>query len=271
MKELIRHILREHVNEQRMRWTKELAHQEALKYNTKVDFKKNSPRAYSAAHTHKWIDDITTHMTPLGHLYKRMVYAYEFSDNSVYIGLTLNKGKRDQAHLDVNKISSPVAKHMIDTNLIPEYKVISDYVDAQDAQDLENCTIEKYKQEGWVILNSYKGGSLGACHRFWTKDMAQEEALKYNTKIEFKNGSKNAYQAAQKYGWLNDITKHMTPVDRTVWTYDKTKEFAKQFNSRAEMKYASISAYDRARTQGWLDEFFPNKFKNQFDKNKENV
>jgi hypothetical protein len=56
-----------------------------------------------------------------------------------------------------------------------------------------------------------------------------------------------------------------------VWTYDKTKEFAKQFNSRAEMKYASISAYDRARTQGWLDEFFPNKFKNQFDKNKENV
>jgi hypothetical protein len=63
----------------------------------------------------------------------------------------------------------------------------------------------------------------------------------------------------------------MTPVDRTVWTYDKTKEFAKQFNSRAEMKYASISAYDRARTQGWLDEFFPNKFKNQFDKNKENV
>ena len=263
MREIIKRILIKHLNEERMRWTKELAHQEALKYNTKVDFKKNSPRAYSAAHSHKWINDITTHMIPLGHLYKRMVYAYEFPDNSVYIGLTLNKGKRDQAHKDINKISSPVAQHIINTNSTPEYKIISDYVDAQDAQDLENCTIEKYNQEGWTILNSYKGGSLGACHRFWTKDMAHEEALKYNTKIEFKTGSKNAYQAAQKYGWLNDITRHMTPVDRTVWTYDKTKEFAKQFDSRAKMKYASISAYDRARTQGWLDEFFPKKFNNQ--------
>jgi hypothetical protein len=271
MRDIIKNILQEHLNEQRTRWTKDLAHQEALKYNTKVDFKKNSPRAYSAAHMHGWIDDITKHMIPLGHLYKRMVYAYEFPDNNVYIGLTLNKGKRDQAHKDTNKIISPVAQHIVDTNLTPEYKIISDYVGAQEAQDLENCTIEKYKQDGWVILNSYIGGSLGACRRFWTKEMAHNEALKYNTKIDFKKGNKNAYQASQKYGWLNDITTHMKPVDRIVWTYDKTKEFAKQFNSRAEMKYASISAYDRARTQGWLDEFFPKVYKNQFDKDRENV
>jgi hypothetical protein len=271
MRDIIKTILREHLNKQRIKWTKDLAHQEALKYNTKVDFKKNSSKAYSAAHQHGWIDDITSHMIPLGHLYKRMVYVYEFPDKNVYIGLTLNKGKRDQAHKDINKITSPVAQHILDTNLTPEYKIISDYIGAQEAQDLENCTIEKYKQDGWFILNSYKGGSLGACHRFWTKEMAHHEAMKYDTKIGFKKGNKNAYQAAQKYGWLNNITTHMKPVDNTVWTYEKTKEFAKKFNSRSEMKYASISAYDRARTQGWLDEFFPKKYSNQYDKSKMNV
>jgi hypothetical protein len=89
--------------------------------------------------------------------------------------------------------------------------------------------------------------------------MAQKESEKYKTKGEFKKGSKNAYQAAQKYGWLVDLTKNMGRADRVIWNYDKTKEFAKQFNSRAQMKYASQAAYDRARTQGWLDEFFPKK------------
>jgi hypothetical protein len=129
---------------------------------------------------------------------------------------------------------------------------------------VESCTTEKYKLEGWNILNRYKTGSLGACRRFWTKDMVEKIASKYKTRSDFKKNDKNAYQAAQKYGWLKDVTKHMEYVDTTIWTYEKTKEFAKQFKSRAHLKYASHAAYDRARTQGWLDEFFPVKLKNQF-------
>ena len=195
----------EFLDTKNFRWTKELIQKEADKYKTRIDFKNNSPRAYSAAHEHGWIDDVTKNMIQLGHLYKRMVYAYEFSDNSVYIGLTLNKEKRHLSHNDLVKVSSPVAKHILKTKLTPEYKVISDYIDAKDAQDLENCTIESYKQEGWNVLNSHKGGGLGACRRFWTKEMAQIEADKYNTRGEFKKGSKNAYQAAQKYGWLDEL------------------------------------------------------------------
>ena len=52
------------------RWTKEMVHQEALKYETKVEFKNGSPRAYNAAHGHGWIDDITKHMIPVGNLYE---------------------------------------------------------------------------------------------------------------------------------------------------------------------------------------------------------
>jgi hypothetical protein len=201
----------EFLDTKNFRWTKELIQKEAQKYKTKVDFKNGSPRAYSAAHEHGWIDDVTKHMIQLGHLYSRMVYAYEFPDNTVYVGLTLNKEKRDAAHNDLVKLSSPVAKHILKTNLKPNYKVVSEYIDAKDAQDLENCTIENYRQNGWNVLNSHKGGGLGACRRFWTKEMTEIAASKYTTKSEFKRNDKNAYQAAQKYGWLKDITQHMTP------------------------------------------------------------
>ena len=258
MREIIKRILIEHLNEQRTpKWTKESAHQEALKYGTRNEFKRGNQSAYQAAWKNKWLDDITTHMIPVGNLHRRMIYAYEFPDNSVYVGLTFNRDTRDKSHTDVNNIYSPVARHRQNTGLIPKYIEISEYIDAQQAQNLENCTIEKYKQEGWTILNTSKGGSLGRCQRFWTKEMIYKEALKYDTKNEFRQGSNSAFQIASRNGWLDDITKHMTPVDRVLWTYDKTKEFAKKFDSRYKMFVASPAAYNRARRQGWLDDFFP--------------
>jgi hypothetical protein len=46
-------------------WTKERCHEEALKYQFKVDFKKGCAPAYQAAQKHGWIDDICGHMTAI--------------------------------------------------------------------------------------------------------------------------------------------------------------------------------------------------------------
>jgi len=43
----------------------------------------------------------------------------------------------------------------------------------------------------------------------WTIDMLRDEALKYNTRNEFRQGSPNAHKAASSRGILDDITKHM--------------------------------------------------------------
>ena len=128
-------------------WTKEMCQKEADKYTTKRDFKKNSPKAYSAAYTHGWIPEITKHMTVLGDKFKRMVYVFEFPDNHAYIGLTQDKQRRNYSHLDTVKITSPIAKHIVETGLQPEYKELSVYIDAKQAQELEDCTIQN------VLLN----------------------------------------------------------------------------------------------------------------------
>jgi hypothetical protein len=241
-----------------IRWTKEMAHQEALKYETKIEFKKGSSKAYGAAHEHGWIDDITKHMVPVGNLYERMVYVYEFPDNHVYVGLTSDKKRRHKDHTDINKVSSPVAKHIIETGLDPIYKEESVYITAQDAQNLEQCTIDRYRSYGWTILNTNKAGGLGKCKRTeLTMEIIRDLASQYPTRVAFKRAHNKEYAIAQKYGWLEDVVANIPKQDSTKWTYEKTKEYSKQFNTRSELKSSNQSAYNSALNNKWLDEFFP--------------
>jgi len=43
-------------------WTKEICHNEALKYNSRFEFSKNCRAAYSFAIRHDWLDEICSHM-----------------------------------------------------------------------------------------------------------------------------------------------------------------------------------------------------------------
>ena len=44
---------------------------------------------------------------------------------------------------------------------------------------------------------------------YWTKERTVEEALKYETRFEFQMGSRQAWEAAQRNGWLDDVCAHM--------------------------------------------------------------
>ena len=76
-------------------WTKERCKEEALKYKYKSEFQKKSATAYILCRRNNWLDEFCSHMELLGDLYNRCIYAYEFSDKCVYIGLTFNLKKRD--------------------------------------------------------------------------------------------------------------------------------------------------------------------------------
>lgn len=61
MKELIRYILKEHLElktEARFLWTKELAKKEADKYDNLKDFLKYSKSTYHALKRYGWLEDI---------------------------------------------------------------------------------------------------------------------------------------------------------------------------------------------------------------------
>lgn len=241
--------------------SKEDVYSEALKYDNKQEFKNKSSGAYKSAKRNGWYDDVTKHMVDVGNKYKRMIYVFEFPDNSAYVGLTGNKKRRERQHLE----TGPVSQYIRQTGLIPNFKEISlDYIDVEEAKNLEHCTIGKYKQMGWKLLNKAKAGGTGSCQRIWTKERTQKEALKYQTKNEFREKNGSAFVAAYKNGWLDEIGSHWTP-ERTYWSKEKIEDEAKKYRSRSEFFKNSGSAYNAARKLGILNVLFPDKKSIDFD------
>lgn len=72
----------------------------------------------------------------------------------------------------------------------------------------------------------------------WTMDMLRDEALKYNTRNEFKHGSPNAYKSAQTRKILDDITSHMGSPKKNQ--HERSWSNNKEFASIEASKYSTI-------------------------------
>ena len=243
------------------KWTKELCIIEANKYKTKSDFNINSCGAYLKSSRNGWLEEVCSHMEVRGSLLKRLVYVYEYPNKSAYIGLTCNENKRNSQHSKLDE-TSPVFKYNKESGLIPIKKIISEgYIYVGCAQQLEVETLEKYKLNGWKILNKSKAGGLGGNIIKWDKKACTEVALKCTTKKEFIKLYGSAYQSACKNGWLNDICKHMIILQKPngYWDYNKCKDAAKYCGSKTELRSKYSGAYTASLKNEWLNEFIPQK------------
>ena len=185
-------------------WTKEKCKEEALKYKSKTDFKKYSLGAFSSAYKkHKCLDEICSHMPNVGNKYKRCIYVYEFSDNFAYIGLTFNLEQRKVIHLKQGSVYKHIQKN--NTYIIRQ---LTDYINVEEAQKLENVFLSNYKKNGWSILNKVKTGSIGGNTKKWFKEKCKDEALKYLTRKEFCIKNSGAYRSSLHNNWLDEICSH---------------------------------------------------------------
>lgn len=202
-----------------------------------------------------------------------MIYAYEFSDNSVYVGLTCNPVSRQNDHLiSKRKEKSSVYKHFIKTNLYPKFIELTTYLNNNIAILKEEEFLNLYKNKGWTILNKIKTGGLGSSIRKWNINTCTNDALKYNTKKEWRKNSKSAYFTASKNKWLDECTKHMIPLihNSGYWTFTNCLNDALKYKTKKEWRFNSISAYGIAHKNNWLHECTKHmiKTKNNFWKNK---
>lgn len=85
--------------------------------------------------------------------------------------------------------------------------------------------------------------------------MCYEIAKKHNTKIDFKKKNQNAYYAAYRNGWLNDICSHM--INRKgnyKWSKEKCHELALKYHERNVFRKNHPNAYYSAMHNGWLND-----------------
>lgn len=257
-----------HLKYKKSKWNYENCYKEAKKYKSRGEFAKQNNSAYNSARKHKWIDDYTwLRDERLDLINDRIdcVYAYEFPDMlAVYVGRTLIKRKkdRDREHLYVR--NDTVVKFAIKHNKrVPLPKYLEDNLTIKEGVEKECFWINKYREQGWQVLNKAKGGSIGGIGKGKTKftyDICYEQARLCKTRTEFKNCGNNAYRVALRNGWIKDYTwfvdgKIVGADKRRKYDYQTCYEEASKYNTITEFEKGSHGACIAARTNGWMKDY----------------
>lgn len=93
-------------------------------------------------------------------------------------------------------------------------------------------------------------------HGVWSREEVYQEALKYTCRVEFQRGSRGAYKAALREGWLEDYTWFQKPeVYNKYWTKELCEQRAHNYLKVSDFKENDSAAYAAACKYGWLDDF----------------
>lgn len=236
-------------------WTFNNCAIEALKYSTKKEFKEKSPSANTIAYKNGWMKLISTHMILYGSKYKRCVYSYEFiEDKCVYVGLTYNIVERQNGRDCRN--TDQVTKYINRTGYFPIRKQLTDYIDVEIASKLEGEYVERYKNDGWNILNIKPTGGIGGNTLFWNKERCIEAAKKCKTRSEFEKKYRGAYSSAVKNDWIDEIYLILksNKGGKVIHTIELCKSKSLLCRTRAEFKKLYIKEFTAAYSNGWLND-----------------
>lgn len=241
-----------HMEEVRHEWTLEESREIASGYKTRMAFQKGSGACYINAHKKGWIDDICSHMKRQGHIYKRQIYVFEFSDHSAYIGLTCNAKRRKNEHL-WEKASSVYKKIKKDA-VTWEFKIMTDLMDKDLAAQEENRLITKYRSDGWKIVNRIRGGGLGQPkNNKITVEYIYEKASHYDRRIDFNIAYSGCVKKAQELGIMDDVCKHMKTY-KFMPSREEVYAKAREFDNARDFKVAAPGYYYRAFKRKYLKE-----------------
>ena len=255
-------------------WNREMCEQLIRKngYKTKEEFRHGNAGAHGWAYKHGVLDDLFKDMEAPGNYNRKKIYVYEFDDGYAYVGLTDDLDRREYQHKNEK---SPVKDHIDTTGLQPERRILSDWLEKDEAQVYEDEMINTYAAAGWTMLNKKKGGSLGRKRDLlYTLDDLKAAAHTCCRRKEFKDKYPSMYDFLLNHDLLEEVLGwmpkfYMPPIR---WTDDKISDAIKEcgFSKKALVEkypgaYESLCKYDR------IEEFFGNKRKVNTSRTKESA
>lgn len=209
-------------------------------------------RWYQYAKRNNILEEICEYMPPKGNKRKRCIYAVEFNDNSVYVGLTYFTKRRWSDHLrDEN---SAVYIYIKEKGLEPEWKQLTDYMDFQEASIQEGVWKDKYAKEGWIILNRAKTGALGGCQGY-TKEEVLNMAKKFSSLKEFNENAPGYYQSGYRSDYWEEIKEICKPLQRIKYTEEELKKIASDYTDITDFYNERHGAYEAIKRLGKIEEY----------------
>ena len=90
---------------------------------------------------------------------------------------------------------------------------------------------------------------------YWTFEKCKQEAIKFNSRMEFKDNNSSAYSIAVNNKWIDRICSHMSEDSKPdgYWALKKCIETAKKYEFRNEFRKNESSAYSIIKKNKWLE------------------
>ena len=198
----------------------------------------------------------------------RIVYAWTFPEqNYAYIGLTGSEKTRVRAHKSLKaQKTTAVSRYIRETGFAPEYKVISateenpsGLVDEKEAARLECYYMEKYKKDGWQLLNLAPCGSLGGSVRDEYAIINSLDDFIHSTDtslaaLSVLPGSDYTVDAIKNYNLEDEVFNRLQDIVK-VNNITSTRQLRKSASRRASKLIEDWSA--RYPEDSWQKKLFP--------------
>ena len=221
----------------------------AKQYKTMLDFYMGNRRCYQKSAKRGWLHKFT--WLEKGDIWEKtlyMVYIYEVSDGSVYIGLTRNMQNRDKQHrgLGKRKSNSSLLKYCESKGFeIPTPRILESGLTVTEAQASEKKWIRKYRNSYINVINKTDGGEIGGSPFFMhetnyenkSNEEIIEEARKYKHLWRIKDKNLNLYKIICENNLCDTCfpnrQKHKTPRN---YTEDFILELVKKYPQKNDLR-----------------------------------
>jgi predicted GIY-YIG superfamily endonuclease len=226
----------------------------ALKYTRLVDFQKEDPGPYHAAHRHGWLKDVSQHMIPQMESWdydkiKEIASKYptkkEWRDGNGksyhWALVNLSPEEYDEITSHMESLGN-IAHRMIYSFEFPDKTV---YVGLTfNSKKRFNQHLKSIKS---AVNKHIKETGLTPIFKKHTDYISKEDAIKMEGEIE---------DQYRQNGWkiLNIAKTGALGSSILKWTFDELQKEALKFKTRSEFSDQSPSAYSSAQRQGLLDD-----------------
>lgn len=269
--------------------TKEQVIEAASKCKLRQEFRLRFPREYRFTVRHHLLNEICKDMLVMHDMSERCIYAFEFPDKHVYVGLTCNIERRKCEHFKETK--SAVFLHIEETGLQPILMVKHDFIDFYKARELEGIILRDYVDNDWVALNRIATGGIGCKGTIYSQLKACTERIKFCENFkQFEERFPNAYRICLEHDWFEILEEYLgtrkgdyfipkrgfkkTQVPQTLslnfvermrgqtvsfrYTNKELFEEANKYSCKNEFCKKNNAAYRQAKTRGIINIVFPN-------------
>lgn len=272
-------------------WTKERCGKEANKYNTKSEFYRNSPAAYSAATENGWIDGLCDNMSAAKRRNRTC-----WTKESVQERALLYSGRYEFKRNDLqawkyacdNDLMDEICSHMHSdrkpNGYWTEEKCLEVALKYDKRTDFKKGNYSAYSQAVRKGFLDTVCEHMQDNRREYTKEEITNIALGCKTKTQFQEVNFSAYNAAIRLGILDSVCSHMkdrgnrhircvyeirNPLEKVVYvglTYDIDKrnhESQPEINKLRESgEFIQVSPYIPAKQAALLEIELIEKYKN---------